>query len=796
MFTDLRFALSSIRRRPFVAAAVILTLGLGIGANVAIFRAFNAAFLRPLPFRDGDRLMRVVLAADGGDARISPRTDVFLALRDHQRSFSSVAGQRYNDLTLLDRGEPQRVAGIQVSEGWTRTMGVTPQLGRTFSADEERQGTSSGVVLISNAMWRTRFGRTRSILGRVLSLDGRPFTAIGVLPPGVRFPYEADVWLPVRFEQQLESTWALNIVGRLRDGVSPAAAVAELRDLSTRLDVVKAQPGMRLLPMPLRETLIDDEGPIVIAVTIAAAFLLLLVAVNVANLLGVHSMSRQREFAIRTALGASFSRHLRQTMTEGLVLAIAGGVTGAVIAAGLTSLLSVLVPENFSYVFEQVPVDGRVLFYFIGVVLLTGLVFGTVPALRTRKEPQEYLIGATRTTEDRSSKWRATSGTIAQIALALVLLVAAHSVIRDVQRQLARDLGYDTRNILTAQFVLPAERYPGAEERGRFYETLTRAIESAPGVDAAGTVNLFPAAGHGTLLARMEGEGVPYRPESPLLAHNRFVHGRLMEAMRLRVIAGRLMTADELHRGDAVAVISREVAQSLWPNEEPIGKRLRNRRRDDARWVRVVGVVADLEEFYADTRRSIWTPLRFNTEDSSSAQATLVIRSTVAPESLAATIRATIQRLDPAMAVFDIATAEETYRNSLTGRESARTLTGLFGALGLVVAAIGVYASMAFAMTRRTREIAVRMALGATPRILTRQFLGHSAMVIGTGLLLGIAATSILGRADRSLTAEFPISPLSVFLAGIVLATVAITASWMPLRRAMRLDPSTVLQQE
>lgn len=796
MFTDLRFALSSIRRRPFVAAAVILTLGLGIGANVAIFRAFNAAFLRPLPFRDGDRLMRVVLAADGGDARISPRTDVFLALRDHQRSFSSVAGQRYNDLTLLDRGEPQRVAGIQVSEGWTRTMGVTPQLGRTFSADEERQGTSSGVVLISNAMWRTRFGGTRSILGRVLSLDGRPFTVIGVLPPGVRFPYEADVWLPVRFEQQLESTWALNIVGRLRDGVSPAAAIAELRDLSTRLEVVKAQPGMRLLPMPLRETLIDDEGPIVIAVTIAAAFLLLLVAVNVANLLGVHSMSRQREFAIRTALGASFSRHLRQTMTEGLVLAIAGGVTGAVIAAGLTSLLSVLVPENFSYVFERVPVDGRVLFYFIGVVLLTGLVFGTVPALRTRKEPQEYLIGATRTTEDRSSKWRATSGTIAQIALALVLLVAAHSVIRDVQRRLARDLGYDTRNILTAQFVLPAERYPGAEERGRFYETLTRAIESAPGVDAAGTVNLFPAAGHGTLLARMEGEGVPYRPESPLLAHNRFVHGRLTEAMRLRLVAGRLMTADELHRGDAVAVISREVAQSLWPNDDPIGKRLRNRRRDDARWVRVVGVVADLEEFYADTRRSIWTPLRFNAEDASSAQATLVIRSSVAPESLAATIRATIQRLDPAMAVFDIATAEETYRNSLTGRESARTLTGLFGALGLVVAAIGVYASMAFAMTRRTREIAVRMALGATPRILTRQFLGHSALVIATGLLLGIAATSVFGRAGRSLTAEFPISPSSVLLAGIVLATVAITASWLPLRRVMRLDPSAVLQQE
>lgn len=797
MLTDLRFALNLMRRRPFIAAAVILTLGIGIGANTAIFRAFNAAFLRPLPFAGADRLVRIVLSPPDRSAQLSPRPDVFLALRDHNRVFSSVTGQRYNDLTLTDGGTPQQIAGIQVSERWAETLGIAPQLGRVFTADEERQGGGAGVALISDAMWRTRFGGQRDALGRSITLNGRAFTIVGVLPPGVRFPYEADVWLPARFEEQLESTWALNIVGRLRDDVSHEAAVAMLQALSPRLEAVRAQHGMALFPIPLRETLLEDEGPIVVALTFASAFLLLLVAVNVANLLTVQSLSRQREFAVRSALGATFGRHLRQTLTEGLVLATAGGAAGVFVSIASTELLSVIVPENFAYVSESVPFDERTIAYLIAVVLITGLAFGAIPALRTvRRDPQQFLIGSTRTTEDRPARWRAALATMAQIALALVLLAGAHAAVVDVRSRLERDRGLNPRELHLARVALPAERYAGAEGRERFFDALMQSLAAAPGVEHAGTINLFPGAGMGALVARLEGEGVPYRAESPLLAHNRIVHGPAMEAMRVRLLKGRLMTADELQRGEAVAVISRQVAESFWPGQDPIGKRIRNRRLEDAPWLRVVGVVDEVDETYADTTRSLWTPLKMNSGTAAVAQATIVIRSQLAPDAVARSVRRVVARIDPQLALYDVATVEATYRNTLRGRESARTLSAAFGLLGLIVAAIGVYASMAFATSRRTREIAVRIALGATPDRLARHFLRQTAFVIAGGLVAGIAATFLLSRVAASLLGDLTFGVASLAVAAAILAAVTLVASMVPLRRAMRLDPSAALQSE
>ncbi|HJQ36659.1 MAG TPA: ADOP family duplicated permease [Thermoanaerobaculia bacterium] len=788
MLTDLRYAIASLRRRPLVSAAVILTLGLGIGANAAIFRAFNAAFLRPLPFEKADRLMRVVLASPDRSARLSPRVDVFVALRDHNRVFSSVVGQRYNDFTLLGDGEPTQVAGIQVSEGWARTLGVRPELGRTFANDED------GVALISDSLWRTRFGADPSVLRRTLNLNGRIHAITGVLPPGMRFPYEADVWVPARFQANAESTWALNIIGRLRDDITPAVAAKELATLGTRLEPVRAQHGMELFPILLRDTLLEDEGPIVIAVALASAFLLLLVTVNVANLLAAQSLSRQREFAMRHALGATFLRHLQQTVIEGLVLATAGGAVGAGVAALSTSLLSFLVPENFAYVFDAVPFDGRVLVYIAAIVLVSGIAFGAIPALRVaRANPQQFLIGSRGTTEERSTKWRAAAFTIAQIAFAVMLLAAAHSVMRDVQQRLSRDLGFDERGLLIARIALPEQRYPDGESRDRFFDALLQSVETIPGVESAGTINLFPAPSGGALIARLEGEGMPYRPESPVLAHNRMIHGPLLEAMRVRLVAGRFLTADELRRGDAVAVISKSVADTFWPGENPIGKRVRNRRLDDAPWLRVTGVIADLDESYADTRRSLWTPVKLNTANASAAQAAIVVRS---PVDLARSLSAAVHRVDPLLAVYEIATAEALYRSALRGRESARTLTGAFGLLGLVIAAIGVYVSMDFATARRTREIAVRLALGATPRTLLRQFLGNAALIIALGIGGGIAITVLGSRAAASLTSAFPLNRSSMILAAAVLFAVAIAASWLPLRRAMRLDPNTALRAE
>lgn len=792
---DLRFALASLRRRPLIAIAVILTLGLGIGANAAIFRAFHAAFLRPLPFANEERLVRIYLASPGNTTGLSPRADVFLALREHNRNFAAVVGQRFNDFTLLMNGEPQRIRGIEVSEGWTRVLGVAPQLGRTFTADEERRGSGAGVVLISDSTWRTRFGASPAVLGRAITLNSRPFTIIGVMPPGVRFPYESEVWVPTRFDANLESTWALHIVARLRDGVTHAAVANELKQLTAQLPEVRAQQGLNLSAVPLRETLVDDGAPVLFAVSIAVAFLLLLVTVNVANLLAAHSLSRRREFAIRTALGAGLGRHLRQTMTEGLVLATAGGALGLAIAWASTSFLAFLVPENFAYVFERVPFDPNVLLFTGAIVIVTGVVFGAIPVLRiARKDPQPLLVGGGRTTEQRSAMRGASLMTAAQLALALVLLAGAHALMSDVARRASHDLGYDQRNLLTASIVLPADRYPGADERNRFYEELSTALANMPGVDAAGTVNLFPAAGQGALIARVEGEGVEYRADAPLLAHNRMIDGDLFRAMGLRIVRGRAINADEIRRGAPVAVISRELATTLWPNADPIGKRIRNRRIEDAEWLQVVGLVDDLEEFYADTSRAMWQPVRLYTAQASTAQASIVLRSSTPTESLAAALRATVRRIDPTLAVFEIATAEELYRNSLAGRESARTLTAAFAMLGLLVAAIGVYASMAFAMTRRTRELAVRMAIGATRTTLSLQFLGRSAALILISLAAGTAAT--FGLMRLSFVGEIAVSFASLAVPAALLAFVALLASWLPLRRALRVEPTAILRAE
>jgi putative ABC transport system permease protein len=794
---DLRFAVSAMRHRPLIAAAIILTLGLGIGANAAIFRAFSAAFLRPLPFPGEERVVRLFLADASRDLRLSPRAELFVAVREHARSFEGIAGQRFNDFTaIIGSHEPQRVAGIEVSEGWAKTLGIQPVIGRTFTADEEKQGISSGVVLISHSTWQSRLGGDPNVLGTRLTLNGRPFVVIGVLPTGMRFPYEAEFWVPARFDEQLESTWGLNIVARLRDGVTYQQMNAELQVLSGRLPEITKHGGMTVIGVPIREVLLDDETAVLVAVSIAVVFLLILVTVNIGNLLMAHSIARQREFAIRSALGASFLRHLQQTLTEGQLLAFGGALVGLAIASASSTLLSFLLPEDLRYVQEGLPFDGRVIAFTAIVAALTGVLFGFIPAFRiARRGSSSVLAGGDRTTVGPSSMRLSAAMTAIQLALALVLLTGAQGMIRDFERRVMRDLGYDPAGVLTVSLALPAERYPGAAERDPLFDALIDKVSAIPGVTAAGTVNLFPAADQGSLFSPVEAEGVERREGAPLMAFSRLVHGDLMKAIGLRIHQGRLLTEDELRRSERVAVISRSLSERLWPGQNPIGKRIRATRAENAPWLEVVGVVRDLQEFYSDHARAIWHPVKLSTDQGITAQMTVVIRHQPGP--VAPAIRAAIGEIDPALAVFDIFTAEELYARSLAGRRSARTLTAAFALLGLIVASIGVYASMAFSMARRTREIAVRIALGGTSRMVSGHFLRRAAFLTFAGLTIGTAGALVLARSYGTLLSEAdPLAPSSLMLSIAVLSVVALTASWLPLRRATRVDPSLILRGE
>lgn len=794
---DLRFALASIRRRPLIAGAVILTLGLGIGANAAIFRAFSAAFLRPLPFAAENELVRLYLGDPAREAMLSPRADVFLAARERARSFSGVAGQRFNDFTIVsDGGEPQRMAGIEVSEGWAEILGVEPVLGRVFRPEEEREGMGAGVALLSNEAWRNRFGGDPAVLGKAISINGAPFEIIGVMPRGLRFPYETELWVPTRFDQQLEATWGLNIIARLREGVTIEEMSRELSSLSSRLPEVQAHEGMALVGVPLREVLIDDDGGILIAVSVAVGFLLILVTVNVGNLLVAHSLSRRREFAIRTALGAGLGRHLQQTATEGLVLALAGGAVGLGLAWASSSLLELLVPGDFSYVLESVPFDGRVIAFTLAVAVLTGVAFGAIPALRVaRRDPNVALHGGERAGETYSTMRMTTLLTAAQLALALVLLAGAHTMMLDLRQRAERELGYEADGLLTMSVVLPAARYPGAAERDAFYDELVETIAAVPGVESAGTVNLFPAAGQGAIISRIEAEGVETREDTPLMAHYRWIHGDAIDAIGMQVMRGRLFTPDELRSGDRVALVSRSLAERLWPGADPIGRQIRGARGEDAPWLTIVGVVNDLEEFYGDTSRALWQPVKLGTDAPLTAQMVILARHAAGTATIAPALRGAIHSIDPALAVFDELTAEQMFADSLAGRRSARTLTGGLAILGLLVAAIGVYASMAFAMAQRAREIAVRMALGASRLALSRLFLGRALLLVLGGTAAGVFAAVILARTWGSFLSEnAALDPASVALSAMLLGAVAIAASWLPLRRAMRLDPAITLR--
>lgn len=798
---DIRFAWLMIRRRPLLASAVILTLGLGIGANAAIFRAFSVTFLHPLPFADEERLVRIYASTPERDANLSPRPDVFLALRDKARSFSGIAGQRFNDFTIVLEGtDPLRVPGIEVSEDWASILGVRPILGRTFNSSEQRQGRDSDVVLISHHAWQSRFGADPMIIGRPITIDGRPASIIGVMPPRLRFPYESEVWVPVRFDRDLESTWGLNIVARLRGPVRHEEMAAELRRLTGDLPEMSGYPGLTLTGIPLRQVLIDDDAPLLVAVSITVLFLLVLVTVNVANLLVADSLARRRELAIRTALGAGLRRHLRQALTEGLSLSLAGGLLGLLVAWMSTSLLAFLVPGDFAYVLDQVPFDGRVFAFTLAVSVVAGIGFGAIPVLRlARTDPSQALSGGPRTTEGPATLRLTAILTAFQLGLALVLLAGAHGMMRDFERRITQDLGYDPDGVVTMDLSLPASDYATADQKEAFFDEVVDRLSALPGANAVGTVNIFPAAGEGTVLTGIEAEGVETREDAPIRAHLRLMHGDLLNAMNLRLLRGRFPTPTELRAGDRVAVVSRALAMRLWGDENPLGRQVRASRDENAPWMTVVGVIDDVSEFYADTNRSIWQPVKLSSELPITSQMSVVVETNGDPALLAAELRNAIREIDPGLAVSDIATASELYRRSLDGRDSARTLTGAFAILGLVIATIGVYASMAFSMTRRSREIAIRKALGASKLSIARHFMKRSGSVIAAGLGGGVIGATALGTSwgdavfeKSSLLAAVP----SMALAAGILGAVALIASWLPLSKAIRTDASTVLRAE
>lgn len=798
---NLRYAFRTLRRSPVLSAAIVLTLALGIGANVAIFGVVNAALFRPLPFAEEGRIVRIQLSPADESVGLAPSADAFLFFRRNARSFSAVAGQLYTSLTMATDGGPERIAGIGVTDGWSEALGVAPALGRDFTAEEERQGRSSGVLLLSDGMWRDRFGADPAILGRTLRLDGEVFTVVGVMPPGLTYPYEAELWFPLDPERDVRGPWAFNIPARLAPGVDSAQLAADLglvteaahREIPDRVE------GLHYTATPLREEITHGEEGKVLALAAAVGFLLLIVCANVANLLVARSAARRRELAIHASLGADRWRQVRQLLTESLLLGLAGGALGLALAAAAAPLLEPLLPGDLAAeVVDGVPLDLRVVAFTLAASVLASLVFGALPALRLAgRDPKAALAVGRSGGADRSSLELGRLLVVGEIALSLSLLAGAGLMLHDFRRVHDLDLGYPAADLLTFRLSLDEERYDEPEERGRLWERVVEAAERSPGVRSAGVTSIFPSR-DGNTLSGIELEGETLRPGERRMVNRRAVSPRLLQTMDLALVRGRFLEQSDRAEAVPVAVVSRSMAKRFWPAEDPIGRRFRlsnARGGDEAPWLTVVGVVADLREAYDEAEGTLYVPMDQSLRSADSLEATLVARLEPGTTTAAASIRDAVRDVDPALPLFHQATALELHSEALAQQESAATLTGLFAGLGLLVAVVGVYAAMAHAVARRRTEIGVRVALGSDRgRILGRIF-GDGARLVALGGLLGTVGAWGLSRYLASVLTEVHGFEPAVFGTTLVLLCgAALAACLIPAWRATRIDPVTALK--
>ncbi len=493
--TDLRFALRQLRKSPGFSAVAILTLGLGIGANTAIFSAAEQTFRPDIPFDDPDRLVRIYQIPEAGSPNISPRVPVFLQVRDGTDAFESIAASRFTDLTLTTDDGPERVVGNAVTSGWLATLGVQPVLGRAFSSEEEALGTDSRVAVIAYATWQNRFGQDDNIIGRTVTLDGMPFSVVGVMPPGFTYPYEAEFWMPFRAQDDAgEAFWALNIKARLREGITLSMASEELRILSRRIGgvVPGLTAGMTITPISMRAVLLDGEGGTITVLTIAVGLFLLVVCANLANLLLSRGLHRESEFALRASLGASRRRLLTQSLTESAVLGIAGGAAGMVIAVLGLSLLDPLLPARLVTIGARLSVNQSTFALAATLAIATGLFVGLIPALRfSSTHPAATLRRGSRSLSGSSQRL---GGALvaAELALTLVLLTGVGLIVRDFQQRQGRDLGYDPTQMTVFSVALDREPYVTAEQRVQFAQRFLRELEAAPSIATAAATTMFP----------------------------------------------------------------------------------------------------------------------------------------------------------------------------------------------------------------------------------------------------------------------------------------------------------------
>ena len=810
LFRDLRYALRMLLKTPSFTAVAVLSIALGIGANTAVFSVVNAVLLKSLPYHEPETLM-LVWGSGEEDGSLRNRNQVSATdvadFRKQNTTFEDVATYTgWNPIMSGDGATAERIPAIQVGDGFFNVMKGTPMLGRVFTPEEQQEGKDF-VIVLGFGIWQRRFAGDRAIVGRKILLNSRPYTIVGVMGPDFHalpstlVQPEGQFYRPVAepYDDTQRSARHLRAIGRLKPGVTVAQAQSEMTMIAQRLEQQHPQTnkGRGIHVASITEDTIGGASRALWMIFGAVGFVLLVACANVANLLLARATVRRKEITIRSAIGAGRRQLIRQLLTESVLLSVIGGALGLLFAIWGTRVIE-KIGSKINPVFNGFHIDLRVLGFTFGLTILTGLIFGLAPALQMSRPNLTESLKEGGRGFGGSAKGNRLRGAlvIAEVAMTLVLLVAAGLLVRTLVRLGKVDKGFNSQNVLTMNIGLPGVKYPKAENWIAFYKQLNERIASLPGVKAAGITSVLP------LSDNFDGRGLavedhPKPPGEEISVDLYVVTPGYLRALEIPLQKGRAITEQDTADAMKIALINQTMAQQLWPNQDPIGKRIKfpGSEKNPQPWRTIVGVVSDVSQYALDQKAPMQIYLPH--EQFPTSFNTIVVKTANRPEELTAAVRGAILSVDGEQAVYNVATLQELQSNSILLRSFFMLLLITFASLALVLAAVGIYGVMSYAVTQRTQEIGIRMALGAGTNDVLRLILRSGLMMAAAGILIGLAGAFALTRLLAALL--FGVQPTDALTFASVSATLiaaALLACYLPARRAAKVDPLMALRYE
>ena len=807
---DIRYAARKLLRAPGFALVAVATLALAIGATTAVFSIVNGVLLQPLPFGDPSLIVSVSSMGKNGEPVYMSSLD-YIDYRDGSRSFESMAQYARDNVNLTGNGvQPLRLTEARVGASFFDVLGVGAQRGRFFTANEDSP-EAPRVVVISDALWRGRFGSDPGVLGRSIALDDVQYTVVGVAGPEVRFPEQPDVWVPYVFQPyELEpdargghSLWG---IARVKPGVSIASASAELAGIAKSLEVKfpNSNTGFGAMAEALRDQIVGDVRPALFAMLGAVGLVLLIACANVANLLLVRASARESEMAVRTALGAGSGRIVRQLVTESVILALAGAALGVVLASWAVSAVVAFGPRGLPRLAE-VAVDGRVLLFAAGVALLTGILFGLAPAIQAaRSNTGQSLRDGPRGSSRGGAQRTRNALVVVEMALAVMLLIGAGLLMRSFIRLVNVNPGFRTEQLVTFNVTLPDAKYPFDRQRIAFTGELQSRLRELPGTKDVAVSFGRPLTRMGIFTA-FEVEGRPAStPDNRSTSAVQPVSAEYFSALGIPLVRGRLYAAsDERREAPPVVVINREMARRYFATEDPIGKRITLGLSHDtagpntpvAAGGEIVGIVGDVKQFGLDSEVRPMAYVPFSHVPLN--YVSVLVRSSADPRLLESEIRSRVRELDPDLPIFDLGTMEQAVSDSVSQPRFYLLLLGAFAGVALLLAALGVYGVISYAVSQRTRELGIRIALGATEERVVRLVISSGFFLALAGVVIGLAASLYSTRLLRSLLFGVPSNdPLTFVAVALLLILVGALAALIPARRAATVNPVIAMRAE